>query len=72
MGFLVKVKISEVNALMQRIKEINDADLKDIQLIDENGKVVKFDPQVVAAFKYTGLNNITFIKDKIYSRKDLK
>ena len=55
------VKISEIIALRERMKEINANDLSNIDFISDNGEIVKINDEIIAEFKYTGLSNVDFI-----------
>ena len=60
------VKISEIIALRERMKEINSNDLNNIDFVSDNGEIVKIDDKIISEFKYTGLNNIDFIVTDFY------
>jgi len=62
----MKVKISEILELDARRREINKVDLKDIQFLDDNGNVVKINPELVEKFRFIGLNNTDFITTGFY------
>jgi len=62
----MKIKISEVLFLKERLKEINNLDLSNIEWLDENGNVVEIDPKNISDFKYMGLNNADFIDTGFY------
>ena len=60
------VKISEIIALRERMKEINSNDLNNIDFISDNGEIIKIDDKIIFEFKYTGLSNIDFIVTDFY------
>ena len=60
------VKISEIIALRERMKEINSNDLNNIDFVSDNGEIVKIDDKIIYEFKYTGLNNIDFLVTYFY------
>lgn len=60
------VKISEIVALRERIKEINLNDLSNIDFVSDNGEIIKIDDKIISEFKYTGLSNIDFIVTNFY------
>ena len=57
----MKIEISEIEKLTERLREINRLNLQDIQWIDENGKISSISPELIDEFKFTGLNNVDFI-----------
>ena len=60
------VKISEIIALRERMKEININDLSNIDFISDNGEIVKINDEIISEFKYTGLSNVDFIVTDFY------
>ena len=60
------VKISEIIALRERMKEINTNDLSNIDFISDNGEIVKINDEIISEFKYTGLSNVDFIVTDFY------
>ena len=60
------VKISEIIALRERMKEINSNDLNNIDFVSDNGEIVKIDDKIISEFKYTGLSNVDFIVTDFY------
>lgn len=60
------VKISEIIALRERMKEINTNDLRNIDFISDNGEIVKINDETISEFKYTGLSNVDFIVTDFY------
>jgi len=61
-----KVKIAEVIALKNRLKEINALELEKIEWVNENGEVIPINPKIVEEFIYTGLGNVDFITTGFY------
>lgn len=62
----MKVAISEIKTLKNRLREINDHDLNDIVFIDDDGNEVPIDPKLREEFRYVGLNNVDFIITDFY------
>lgn len=60
------VKISEIIALRERMREINSIDLNNIDFVSDNNEIVKIDDKIISEFKYTGLSNIDFIVTEFY------
>jgi len=70
----MKVDIEKVRELKRQLDEINSVPIEDIEFF-ENGKRVEFDKDVVADWKFIGLNNVDFItsgfyKGEVASHKD--
>lgn len=61
-----KIQISEIIKLKNRLLEINQLDLNDIDFIDDSGKPLQIDKKLIADFKFTGLSNADFISYEIY------
>jgi hypothetical protein len=57
----VKVEIEEIYKIWDRISEINKEKIENIDFY-ENGEKLKFTKTLLDHFKFTGLNNIDFIR----------
>jgi hypothetical protein len=64
----VKIRISEIIELTNREREINRPDLKDIDFIDDSGKIVNIDEKIVEDFRFCGLSNVDFINTGFYKK----
>ncbi len=60
LGNIMKVDIETIRELKRKLDEINSVPFEDIEFF-ENGKRVGFDKNVVADWKFIGLNNVDFI-----------
>lgn len=65
----MKVKISEIEALVQRMSEINKPELDEMQFLDDNGNELDIDKNIIEQFQFYGLNNIDFITTGFYKNK---
>lgn len=61
----MKVDIEKLNIMLDQIKKINEADLKDIIFV-EDGMIVKPTQKQLDDFKFTGLSNVDFIRSGFY------
>lgn len=57
--------INHIKSLYDELYEINKYDLDQI-IFTENGKKVDIDPDILKQYKFTGLDNITFIVSEFY------
>lgn len=60
------VKISEIIELRNRIAEINNYNLNDIDFIDDNGEILDIPKDLRDEFGYTGLSLCDFITSGFY------
>lgn len=64
---IMDVKIEEINALIERLRELNSKPLESVRIF-ENGKRVKIDPRVLKAWRFTGLSNFDFFRFDIHKK----
>ena len=57
----IEIRVSEVKELKRRLREINDNDIKNIDLLDEKGLIIPIDAKNIDYWKFTGLNITDFI-----------
>lgn len=55
------VNIDWIRDVQKRFAEINSIPLDELELVDSEGNVVDTSSIDIAGWKYTGLNNVTFI-----------
>lgn len=56
------IKIDKLIKAIETINDFNKEDLKNIQLLNADGSVIKLDDDIVDDFLFVGLSNIDFIK----------
>lgn len=61
-----KIRISDVLRIAEEAAEINKTNFEEIEWLDENGAVIPIDEKILKDFKFTGLNNMDFIKTGFY------
>lgn len=49
----------------QKLKEFNDIPFEDIKWIKEDGTELKFSPEEIEDFSFTGLSNISYFKNVV-------
>lgn len=57
----MRVRISEVKAIISRKSEINGMDFDAIEWVDDDGRRVEVPTEVAEWWKFTGLNNLDFV-----------
>jgi hypothetical protein len=60
------IKISEIIAIDNRLRELNRHKLEDIDFMDDEGNVVPMDEDILHEWKMVGLNNAAFITKEFY------
>jgi tyrosine-protein phosphatase YwqE len=65
----MRVDIERVRELKAELRKINDCKLEDLQIF-ESGKEVVPNPELLASWKYTGLNNTDYILMEYYKEGD--
>lgn len=60
------VKISEIIELRNRIAEINNYNLNEVDFIDDNGEILDISKELRYDFGYTGLSLCDFITTGFY------
>jgi hypothetical protein len=61
-----QVHISEIIKLKERLREINDNDIDNIDFLDDNGLPIKIEQRNIQDWKFTGLNITDFIDCEFY------
>lgn len=59
----MRVDVERIRSIKAELKVINDADLRTLEFY-EDGKKLEVDPAAVEDWRFTGLNNTTFIDDE--------
>lgn len=62
------VKISEITAITNRLREINSVNLSDIIFVDDSGNTIEIEKEYIDEFKFIGLNNVDFITSEFYKK----
>ena len=65
----MRVDIETVIRLHEELNKIKAVKLEDIEFY-KNNELIKVDSRVIEEFRFTGLNNVLFIVDEIYERKN--
>lgn len=60
------IKISEVLEIDTWRKKFNSIPLEKLKLINDDGIYFKLDPDIIADFKFTGLDNFDFVRTGFY------
>jgi hypothetical protein len=67
---MIKVNIEEVKEIQEKRKVINSIKFEEIELY-ENGEKIEVNQYVKDNWKYTGLDNMTFIAGEFYKEEDM-
>lgn len=62
----MQVKISEILQLRNRLREINQPDLREIDFLDDDGNKIEIDKKILEDFRFIGLSNCDFIDTGFY------
>ena len=62
----LQIHVSEIKQLKNRLREINDNEIMNIDFLDDNGLLIKIDEKKIADWKFTGLNITDFIESDFY------
>ena len=57
---MIKIKIEEVEELVQKLRNINELYIRDI-IWTKNDKIVEYPEEMINEFVFTGLSNSDFI-----------
>ena len=60
------IKISEIIAIDNRLRELNQQKLENIDFLDDDGNVIPIDEDIYHEWKCVGLNNAAFITNEFY------
>jgi len=63
---MTNISILEINRLCERLRQINQLDLNEVNFIDENGNVVDIPQSIINEWRFTGLNLTDFIDSDFY------
>ena len=61
-----QIRVSEILKLKNRLREINDNEISNIDFLDENGLPIQIDQKNIDDWKFTGLNITDFIDSNFY------
>ena len=61
-----QIRVSEIKQLKNRLREINDNDISNIDLLDDNGLPIQIEQKNIDDWKFTGLNITDFIDSNFY------
>jgi hypothetical protein len=62
----MKVSVSEILRVKEYLREINQANLEEIEFLDDSNNKIDINPKHYKDFKFIGLNNVDFIFFDIY------
>lgn len=68
----IKIDISEIVNLHERMLEIDSYSLNDIEFLDDSKNRVDIDEETKKKFRLTGLSNVDFIVSETYKLKSQK
>jgi len=61
-----QIRVSEIKQLKNRLREINDNDISNIDFLDDNGLPIQIEQKNIDDWKFTGLNITDFIDSNFY------
>ena len=61
-----QIKVSEIKAINNRLRQINDNKISDIDFLDENGLLIKIEQKNIDDWIFSGLNISDFIDSDFY------
>jgi hypothetical protein len=61
-----QIRVSEILQLKNRLREINDNEIRNIDFLDESGLPIQIDEKNIEDWKFTGLNITDFIDSNFY------
>ena len=61
-----QIRVSEILQLKNRLREINDNEISNIDFLDENGLPIQIEQKNIDDWKFTGLNITDFIDSNFY------
>ena len=61
-----QIRVSEILKIKNRLREINDNEISNIDFLDENGLPIQIDQKNIDDWKFTGLNITDFIDSNFY------
>ena len=61
-----QIRVSEILQLKNRLREINDNEISNIDFLDESGLPIQIEQKNIDDWKFTGLNITDFIDSNFY------
>jgi len=61
-----QIRVSEIKQIKNRLREINDNDISNIDFLDDNGLPIQIEQKNIDDWKFTGLNITDFINSNFY------
>lgn len=61
-----QIRVSEIKELKNRLREINDNEISNIDFLDDNGLPMQIEQNNIDDWKFTGLNIADFIDSNFY------
>jgi len=61
----VKINIEDIDALIDKVSEFNKLNIEAIEFY-EKGKLLNIPNKYLEEWKFTGLNNLYFVKDRFW------
>ena len=61
-----QIRVSEIVQLKNRLREINDNEISNIDFLDESGLPIQIEQKNIDDWKFTGLNITDFIDSNFY------
>lgn len=61
-----QIRVSEIKQLKNRLREINNNEIRNVDFLDDNGQPIKIDEENIDDWKFTGLNITDFIDSDFY------
>lgn len=61
-----QIRVSEIKELQNRLREINDNEIRNVDFLDDNGLPIQIDEKNIDDWKFTGLNITDFIDSDFY------
>lgn len=65
----MRINLEEVDALINRLREINNVPLNELEIY-ENGERVTIAPKALEDFRFTGLSNRDFLEVRYWESSD--
>jgi hypothetical protein len=68
----MRIRVTEIIDLKERIREINSVDLEDIEFLNDKDEVLYIKPEIIDQWKFIGLNNTDFIEGLMEANKFIR
>lgn len=62
---MLRIKLSDVQQMMELERSINSVPLQEIEWIDDFGKVIQVSEEEIEEWKFIGMSNVSFAECKI-------